>query len=100
MKHLMKGMTEIEKQLHQLYEEINRMIEEGDQATANDMIEAKYKAVKGQFESGIQGMEQAAMLDMLAQLRMSLGEAEEVAHLLSEVCGYLSLSMQCCVAIY
>jgi hypothetical protein len=98
MKHLMKGMTEIEKQLHQLYEEMNRMIEEGDQATANDMIEAKYKVVKGQFESGIQGMEQAAMLDMLAQLRMSLGEAEEAARLLSEVCSYLSLSvpMLCC----
>ncbi|CAK9222254.1 unnamed protein product [Sphagnum troendelagicum] len=32
----------------------------------------------------IQGMEQAAMLDMLAQLRMSLGKAEEVACLLSE----------------
>ncbi|KAH8970073.1 hypothetical protein BDL97_02G068500 [Sphagnum fallax] len=84
MKHLMKGITEIEKQLHQLYEEMNRMIEKGDQATANDMIEAKYKAVQGQFESGIQGMEQAAMLDMLAQLRMSLGQAEEVACLLSE----------------
>jgi tetratricopeptide (TPR) repeat protein len=40
--------------------------------------------VKGQFESGIQGMDQAAMLDMLAQLRMSLGEAEEAARLLSE----------------
>jgi hypothetical protein len=89
MKHLMKGMTEIEKQLHRLYEEMNRMIEEGDQP-ANGMIEAKYKAVKGQFESGIQGMEQAAMLDMLAQLRMSLGKAEEVARLLYEVCGHLS----------
>jgi hypothetical protein len=98
MKHLMKGMTEIEKQLHQLYKEMNRMIEEGDQAPANDMIEAKYKSVKGQFESGIQGMEQAAMLDVLAQLCMSLGKAEEVACLLSEVCGYLSLSMPmlCC----
>jgi len=94
----MKGMTEIEKQLHQLYEEMNRMIEKGDQATANDMIEAKYKAIQGQFESGIQGMEQAAMLDMLAQLRMSLGQAEEVACLLSEVCDYLNLSMPmlCC----
>ncbi|CAK9271172.1 unnamed protein product [Sphagnum jensenii] len=84
MKHLMKGMTEIEKQLHRLYKEMNRMIEEGDQAPANDMIEAKYKSVKGQFESGIQGMEQAAMLDVLAQLCMSLGKAEEVACLLSE----------------
>jgi hypothetical protein len=42
MKHLMKGMTVIEKQLHRLYEEMNRMIDEGDQAPANDMIEAKY----------------------------------------------------------
>jgi tetratricopeptide (TPR) repeat protein len=84
MKHLMKGMTEIEKQLHQLYDEMNRMIEEGDHAPANVMIEAKYKAVKGQFESGIQGMEQVAILDMLAQLRMILGKAEEVACLLSE----------------
>jgi hypothetical protein len=44
------------------------MIEEGDEATASDMIEAKYKAVNGKFESGIQGMEQAAVLDISAQL--------------------------------
>jgi hypothetical protein len=55
------------------------MIEEGDEATASDMIEAKYKAVNGKFESGIQGMEQAAVLDISAQLCTSLGSFEEVA---------------------
>ncbi|CAM6026595.1 unnamed protein product [Sphagnum balticum] len=55
------------------------VIEEGDEATASDMIEAKYKAVNGKFESGIQGMEQAPVLDILAQLRISLGNFEEVA---------------------
>jgi hypothetical protein len=53
----MKKMTTIEKNLQLLYEEVNRMVEEGDEATASDMIEAKYKAVNGKFESGIQGME-------------------------------------------
>ncbi|CAM6071795.1 unnamed protein product [Sphagnum tenellum] len=52
MKHLMKGMTEIEKQLHRLYEEMNRMIEEGDQAPANDMIEANIRLLRGNLSQG------------------------------------------------
>jgi hypothetical protein len=71
-------MTTIEKNLQLLYEEVNRMIK-GDEGTASDMIEAKYKAVNGKFESGIQGMEQATVLDICAQLRTSLGSFEEVA---------------------
>ncbi len=74
------------------------MIEEGDEATASDMIEAKYKAVNGKFESGIQGMEQAPVLDILAQLCTSLGNFEEVA-LLRFVVTWVYL-YQCYVAIY
>ncbi len=94
----MKRMTTIEKNLQLLYEEVNRMIEEGDKATASDMIEAKYKAINGKWESGIQGMEQATMLDIKAQLRTSLGSFEEVA-LLRFVATSVYLC-QCYVAIY
>jgi hypothetical protein len=94
----MKRMTTIEKNLQLLYEEVNRMIEEGDEATASDMIEAKYKAVNGKSESGIQGMEQATVLDIKAQLRTSLGSFEEVA-LLRFVATSVYLC-QCYVAIY
>ncbi|CAK9227021.1 unnamed protein product [Sphagnum troendelagicum] len=61
------------------------MIEEGDEATASDMIEAKYKAVNGKFESGIQGMEQAAVLDISAQLCTSLGSFEETKEVLDKL---------------
>ncbi len=98
MKHPMKRMTTIEKNLQLLYEEVNRMIEEGDKATASDMIKAKYKAINGKWESGIQGMEQATMLDIKAQLRTSLGSFEEVA-LLRFVATSVYLC-QCYVAIY
>ncbi len=66
------------------------MIEEGDEATASDMIEAKYKAVNGKFESGIQGMEQAAVLDISAQLPSCVHKSRQLwGGGITEVCGDL-----------
>ncbi|KAL2619896.1 hypothetical protein R1flu_000101 [Riccia fluitans] len=66
----------VEKQLEELYEEVGRMIEEGDEESARDVIEANYEALLEQLEEGIRGVEQGAMLDILAQLYMDMGDYE------------------------
>ncbi|BBN15536.1 hypothetical protein MPTK1_6g20350 [Marchantia polymorpha subsp. ruderalis] len=66
----------VEKQLEELYEEVGRMIEEGDEGSAREVIEANYEALLEQLEEGIRGVEQAAMLDILAQLYMNMGDYE------------------------
>ncbi|KAL3681915.1 hypothetical protein R1sor_024871 [Riccia sorocarpa] len=66
----------VEKELEELYEEVGRMIEEGDEENARDVIEANYEAVLEQLEEGICGVEQGAMLDILAQLYMDMGDFE------------------------
>ena len=63
-----------------------KLIEEGDDDTARALIEANYENVVEQLESGYKSIEQIAMLDILAQLRMSLGEFEEAEYLLDQVC--------------
>lgn len=85
MKEMVDEVTDLEEQLQELYEEANRMIEEGEEDTARELIEANYEVLVEQFESGYKSMEQAAMLDILAQLRMSLGDFEEAEDLLGQV---------------
>jgi thioredoxin-like negative regulator of GroEL len=76
----------LQEQLHQLYAQVLKLIEEGDEDTARELIEANYEVVAEQLESGFKSIEQIAMLDILAQLRLSLGEFEEAEHLLDQVC--------------
>lgn len=72
-------------QLQDLYGRVLKLIEEGDEDTARELIEANYEVVAEQLESGYKCMEQIAMLDTLAQLRLSLGEFEEAEYLLDQV---------------
>jgi predicted transcriptional regulator len=90
MRKTVDGVTELQEQLQELYEEVNRMIEEGDEDTARALIEANYESLMEQFEPGVYCVEQAAMLDVLAQLRMSLGDFVEVEDLLIQVCNHSS----------
>jgi len=83
--------TELQTQLQELYGRVLQLIEEGDEDTARELIEANYEVVSEQLESGYKCMEQIAMLDTLAQLRMSLGEFEEAEYLLDQVLCTLSL---------
>ncbi|CAK9865259.1 unnamed protein product [Sphagnum jensenii] len=85
MRKTVDGVTELQEQLQELYEEVNRMIEEGDEDTARALIEANYESLMEQFEPGVYCVEQAAMLDVLAQLRMSLGDFVEVEDLLIQI---------------
>ena len=86
MKGLVKEVVDMQAQLQELHDEVEKLVEEGDEETASVLIEANLKAVMEQLEAGHHGMEQIAMLDELAQLRMSLGEFEEAEILLEQVC--------------
>ncbi|KAG0586437.1 hypothetical protein KC19_2G090400 [Ceratodon purpureus] len=85
MKGLVKEVVDMQAQLQELHDEVEKLVEEGDEETASVLIEANLKAVMEQLEAGHHGMEQIAMLDELAQLRMSLGEFEEAEILLEQI---------------
>lgn len=85
MKNLVNEVNEMQGQLEELYRYVTELIEEGDKDTAREMIEANHEVIVEQLESGYQGMEQVAMLDILAQLRMSLHDFEEAEFLLDQV---------------
>lgn len=76
--------TELHDQLQEFYGQVLKMIEEGDEGTARELIEANYEVVAEQLESGYHCLEQIAMLDILAQLRLCLGEFEEAEYLLDQ----------------
>ncbi|CAM6104044.1 unnamed protein product [Calypogeia fissa] len=84
MKRFVEDVTDLESQLEELYEEVERMIEEGDDDTARVLIEANYEAVLEQFEMGLQGVEQAATLDVLAQLYMNMDDFKTAEVLLEK----------------
>ena len=88
MKNLVNEVNEMQAQLEELYRYVTELIEEGDKDTAREMIEANHEVIVEQLESGYQGMEQVAMLDILAQLRMSLRDFEEAESLLDQVSSY------------
>jgi hypothetical protein len=85
VKMLVEGAAKMAEQPQQLYKEVKRIIDNGDVESARDIIEANYDALREQLELGVDGIEHAAMLDILAQLRLALGDFEEAEHLLLEV---------------
>lgn len=91
MAGLANEVTDLQGQLQELYGQAIKLIEEGDEDTARELIEANYEVVVEQLESGYQCMEQIAMLDILAQLRLCLGEFEEAEYLLEQVCLLLEI---------
>jgi phage shock protein A len=88
MKNLVNEVNEMQAQLEELYRYVTELIEEGDKDTAREMIEANQEVIVEQLESGYQGMEQVAMLDILAQLRMRLHDFEEAEFLLDQVSSH------------
>jgi hypothetical protein len=68
-----------------------KLIEEGEEDSGRALIEANYEVLMEELESGYKSMDQIAMLDILAQLRLSLGEFEEAEYLLDKVCLFLDM---------
>lgn len=85
LKEYARDIRELEDQLHELFIQVQQIIETGDEGTALELINANYEAVTEQLEMGVKGVEQAAMLDILAQLHMSLCDFKVTENLLEQI---------------
>lgn len=85
LKESARDINELEDQLHELFIQVQQIIETGDEGTARELIDANYESVAEQLEIGIKGVEQAAMLDILAQLHMSLSDFKATKNLLEQI---------------
>jgi len=86
MKGLVNEVNNMHEQLQELTDKVLKLVEEGDTDTALGLIEANLEVIAEQLEAGYKGMEQLAMLDTLASLRLSMGEFEEAEKILGQVC--------------
>ncbi|KAH9329598.1 hypothetical protein KI387_001706, partial [Taxus chinensis] len=78
-------ISELVDQLQELLIKVDQMIKNGDEGTARELIEANFEVVTEQLEMGVKGVEQAAMLDILAQLNLSLFEYTATEYLLEQI---------------
>ncbi|KAL2650605.1 hypothetical protein R1flu_018733 [Riccia fluitans] len=100
VKQLEEGVGDVEdllmdmfgdvEEFKQLFEEVEKMIDSGDKNAARDTIEGNYEALLEQLEEGIVGVEQAAMLDILAHLNMRLGDTDAAEQLLRQAMEVLN----------
>jgi len=86
MKSLVKEVSDMQEQLQELSDEVLKLVAEGDADSALGLIEANLEVIAEQLEAGYKGMEQIAMLDTLASLKLSIGEFEEAERILGQVC--------------
>lgn len=89
-------MSDFEKQLQELFGEVKRMIMKGNKSDAIDLLKANYEAVKEQMNAGTKGIQEAALLDVIALGYMAVGDLKFVGSLLAMVivfslCTALSL---------
>jgi hypothetical protein len=92
------GVAKMVEQLQEMYEEVKKIIDNGDVEGARDIIEVNFDALKEQSELGVKGIEHATMLDIMTQFHMTLGDFEKVQHLLLEV-SFLLLFISCYVVL-
>ena len=73
------------EQLQDFHVKLENMIQKGDRNTVVSLLEANFEALMDQLDNGIKGLEQAAMLDVLIQLSMSLQDTNAVPLMLEQV---------------
>ncbi|GMN44376.1 hypothetical protein TIFTF001_013573 [Ficus carica] len=76
------GEENFERQLQELFDEVKTMIATGNKNDAEDLLRANYEAVKERMNAGARGMEEAALIDVIALGFMVLGDLKFVASLL------------------
>ncbi|KAL1824023.1 hypothetical protein ACET3Z_010801 [Daucus carota] len=69
--------------LQELFDEIKSMIMMGNNNDALDLLEANYESVKQQIDAGDKGIEQAAILDVIALGYVAMGDLKMVEFLLN-----------------
>lgn len=79
------GMKEFEMELQELFNEVKAMVKIGNERDAMDLLRANYVAVKEEIDSGLKGIQQAALLDIIALGYMAVGDLKPVPALLDMV---------------
>ncbi|KAK0592901.1 hypothetical protein LWI29_027493 [Acer saccharum] len=80
--HPVDSMSDFERQLQELFNEVKTMIMMGNMNDAMDLLQANYETVKEQMDAGNKGMEEAAILDIIALGYMAIGDLKFVGFLL------------------
>ncbi|XP_062153907.1 uncharacterized protein LOC133862057 isoform X2 [Alnus glutinosa] len=78
-----RSKMSFEKQLQELFDEVKRLIMMGNKSDAIDLLKANYEAVKEQMDAGSKGIEEAALLDVIALGYMAVGDLKSVGSLLA-----------------
>lgn len=76
---------EFETKLEELFTQVKSMLLAGDKEGAADLLEANYLSVKEEMDAGQKGMEQAAMLDVIALGYTGVGDLKLVESLMNVV---------------
>ncbi|KAG2310449.1 hypothetical protein Bca52824_022006 [Brassica carinata] len=79
------GLKEFEMELQELFNEVKSMVKIGKERDAMDLLRANYVAVKEEIDSGLKGIQQAALLDIIALGYMAVGDLKPVPALLDMI---------------
>ncbi|GAY57200.1 hypothetical protein CUMW_177590 [Citrus unshiu] len=85
--NLWDGMNDFERQLQELFNEVKSMIMMGNKNDAIDLLQANYEAVKEQINAGNKGIEEVAILDIIALGYVYIGDLKFVQSLLDMMSG-------------
>lgn len=81
----MDDVNDFERQLQAFFNEVKSMLISGNKDGAIDLLQANYLAVKEQIDEGAKGMEQAAILDIVALGYMGVGDFKFVESILERL---------------
>ncbi|KAK8685128.1 hypothetical protein V6N13_041136 [Hibiscus sabdariffa] len=79
------GVRDFERQIQELFNEVKSLIKTGNHKDAIDLLQANYEGVKEQMNAGSKGMEEAAILDVIALGYMAVGNFKFVRSLLDVI---------------
>ncbi|OMO93594.1 hypothetical protein COLO4_16792 [Corchorus olitorius] len=79
------GTSDLERQLDELFNEVKTLIKAGNMNDAIDLLQANYEVVKEQMNAGAKGIEEAAILDVIALGYMAVGKLKFVRSLLNVI---------------
>ncbi|XP_031499556.1 uncharacterized protein LOC116263877 isoform X2 [Nymphaea colorata] len=76
---------ELEDQLDAFFKEVKTQFELGNEDVAVMLLEANHERVKEDLDSGVRGIEQAAILDVIALAYMGIGHFSTSMHVLEQL---------------
>ncbi|KAL1333420.1 hypothetical protein HN51_062251 [Arachis hypogaea] len=76
-------INEFERELNELFDEVKRMIRVRKKDDAVDLLNANYEVVKDRMNAGAKGIEEAALLDVIALGYVAVGDLKTVGSLLN-----------------